>query len=48
MLNIYSKCKLNRKFVDKKKQTIILKKKVDSFFPTGLCVPFFKIMFASD
>ena len=47
MLNIYSKCKLNREFVDKKKNHYI-KEMVDNFFSTCLYVSIFKVMFTSN
>ena len=47
MLYIYSKCRLNRKFVDKKKNHDI-KEMADNVFSTCLCITIFKVMSASD
>ena len=42
---MYSKCKVNRKFFDKRKNHYI-KEMVDKFVPTCLCVSIFMVMFA--
>ena len=40
---VYSKCKLNRKFDNKKKDNHYIKEMVDNFFLTCLCVSIFKV-----